>query len=184
MGFDLPSSVSVGGADYPIRTDYRVVLDVFKALNDAELSAPAKAHVMGVIMFPTWDEIPPEHKAEAIERAVEFIDNGHKDDGKPHPRMIDWEQDSDMIAAAINTQIGGEVRSVPYMHWWTFLGHFMGIRESLLSSVLNIRAKKAKHKKLEKWEEEFYRDNRDIIDLKRAETAEEKAAREEMEKYL
>ena len=150
MAFDLPSSVSVGGADIPIRTDYRVVLDVFGVLDDAELPAQAKTYAMGVIMFPTWDNIPPEHKAEAIERAVEFIDHGNGDDGKPHPRLIDWKQDEDMIASAINTQINGEVRAVPYMHWWTFLGHFMAIRESLLSTVLIIRAKKAKHKKLEK----------------------------------
>ena len=98
--------------------------------------------------------------------------------------MIDWEQDAPIIVPAVNSVAHTEVRSVEYMHWWTFWGYFMEVGESLLSSVLNIRDKKAKHKKLEKYEQEFYRENKELIDFKRRETEEEKAARESIEKWL
>ena len=39
--------------------------------------------------------------------------------------------------------------------------------------VLGIRQKRAKGKKLEKWEQEFYRNNKALCDLKKKYTAEE-----------
>lgn len=169
IGYELPSSVSVGGADYPIRTDFRAVLDALDVTSDAEFDGFERLRTEAFlnVMFPDWKAIPTEHLEEAIKKAIEFIDCGQRDDGKPHPRLVDWEQDAAIIMPAINSVAHIEVRSLPYVHWWTFFGYYMSIGESLFSSVLNVRIKKSKHKKLEKWEEEFYRDNRDIIDLKR-----------------
>ena len=183
-GYDLPTSVCVGGTEYPIRTDFRAVLDVLCAMNDPELDGRAKSIVLIQIMFPDWKKIPINHLNECCKKACDFIDCGNRDDGKPHPKMIDWEQDAHLIIPAVNSVAHTEVRSVEYMHWWTFLGYFMSVGESLLSSVLDIRQKKTKHKKLEKYEQEFYRENRELIDFKRKETAEEKAARESIEKWL
>lgn len=70
-----------------------------------------------------------------------------------------------------------------YMHWWTFLGAYMEIADGLFSQVLYIRQKKAKGKKLEKWEMEFYKNNKKLIDLKqtvRKRSAEEEAALNEL----
>lgn len=183
-GYSLPTSVCVGGVKYPIRTDFRAVLDVLCAMNDPELDGRAKSIVLIQIMFPEWKDIPADHLEECCKQACEFIDCGQKDDGRPHPKMIDWEQDAQIIMPAVNSVAHTEIRSMPYLHWWTFWGYFMEVGESLLSSVLNIRDKKAKHKKLEKWEQEFYRENKDLIDFKRRETEEEKAARESIEKWL
>ena len=61
------------------------------------------------------------------------------------------------------------------MHWWTFLGYFSEIGEGLFSQVINIRTKKSKGKKLEKWEREFYNEHKEMIDLKRVISAEEQA---------
>ena len=47
-----------------------------------------------------------------------------------------------------------------YLHWWTFLGAYMEIGESLFSQILSVRMKKAKGKKLEDWEREFYKENK------------------------
>ena len=35
--WEFPTSLNVGGIDYEIRTDYRVILDLFSALSDPEL---------------------------------------------------------------------------------------------------------------------------------------------------
>ncbi len=185
IGYELPSSVSVGGTEFPIRTDYRVVLDVFAAMNDADVPAYARGELIGIMMFPDWDKIPIGKKCEAVERVIEWIDQGNHDDGKPHPRLIDWEQDANLIVPAVNAVAHTEIRALPYLHWWTFLAYYMDISgESLLSTVLTIRQKRAEHKKLEKWEQEFYRKNKDRVDLRTRETAEIKAEKEQIEKYL
>lgn len=183
-GYTLPTSVCVGGVEYPIRTDFRAVLDVLMAMNDPELDGRGKAVVLMEIMFPDWQSIPLEHLEECCKQVCEFIDCGNHDDGRHHPKMIDWEQDAPLIVPAVNSVAHMEVRSVEYMHWWTFWGYFMSVGESLLSSVLEIRQKKAKHKKLEKYEQEFYRENKHLIDFNRKESEEEKAARESIEKWL
>lgn len=59
----------------------------------------------------------------------------------------------------------------------------MEIADGLFSQVLYIRQKKTKGKKLEKWEMEFYRNNKELIDLKQTvkkRSAEEEAALNEL----
>lgn len=182
--YELPTSLFIGGASYDIRTDFRVVLDVLMAANDPELDDEAKTIVMLQIMFVDVEQIPPEHLGEACQKACEFIDCGQKDDGTPKPRLIDWQQDASIIVPAVNGVAHTEIRALPYLHWWTFLGYFMQIGEGLMSSVINIRQKKAKHTKLEKWEEDFYKENKALVDLKTLETEEQRAEKESILKWL
>lgn len=167
--WELPTSLSVGGVSYEIRSDFRAVLDIIAACSDPELTDEWKTLVMIKILYPQWESIPRQDIPEAAQRAVEFIDAGISDDGKK-PRLMDWEQDASVLIPAINHVAGHEVRSLPYLHWWTFLGYYMEIGDSTFSQILAIRRKKLKGKKLEKWENEFYRDNKKIIDLKKKET--------------
>ena len=76
------------------------------------------------------------------------------------------------------------MRLDPDMHWWTFFGLYMSIDGGVFSTVLHIRRKRAQGKQLEKWEEEFYRDNKKMVDIKKPMTAEEKAAQAYFEKWL
>lgn len=179
MSWQLPASLNIGGADFAIRTDFRVILDILNAFNDPELPDYAKEQVMLEILYEKYQDIPAGLLEEAARKASEFIDCGNNPDGKPKPRMVDWEQDSDLIVSAINKTAGlGDIRAVPYIHWWTFMGYFMEIGESLFSSVLNIRYKKSHNKKLEKWEKDFYRENKKLIDFHRKESEEERIQRE------
>ena len=166
MSWHLLASLNIGGADFIIRTDFRVVLDILMAFNDPELPDYAKGQVMIEILFEDWESISPEHLEEALKKANAFIDCGNKPDKKKKHRMVDWEQDADLIIPAVNKIAGvGDIRSIPYMHWWTFMGYFMEIGECLFSSVLNIRHKKAHGKKMEKWETDFYKNNRHLVDF-------------------
>lgn len=183
--YELPTELEIKGNRYKIRSDYRAILDILKAQNDPELDPDTRTYVLLNIFYPEWRSIPPSDLEEAIMAAVEFIDCGNKEeDGRKRPVLMDWQQDAGLIIPAINNVAKMEVRSVPYMHWWTFLGYYMSIGESLFSDVLNIRAKRAKGKKLEKYEKEFERENRDIISLKKKETDEERAEREYLEQWL
>lgn len=170
--WEFPTSLNIGDVDYEIRTDYRAVLDLLTALADPELTdddpqmtAYMQSRVILEIMFPDCDNIPTEHIQEALEKVSEFIDMGISDDRKK-PKTMDWEQDAPILIPAINKVLNCEIRAQKYMHWWTFLGAYMEIGESLFSNVIHIRHKKAKGKKLEKWEQDFYKENHSLIDFK------------------
>ena len=171
--WDFPTSLEIGGKDYEIRTDYRVILDLLNALNDADLvdeneqiTAYMQTQVMLQIMFPDWKSIPIDKAQEVWDKVSAFIDMGISE-GSKKPKTMDWEQDAPILIPAINKVLNREIRAEKYMHWWTFLGAYMEIGESLFSNVVHIRQKKAQGKKLEKWEQDFYKDNKSLIDFKK-----------------
>ena len=162
----LPTSLTVGGEEWTIRSDFRAILDILKYFSDPEYDLDEKWEICLDIMYEDFERMPQALKSEAAKVAVEFIDMGIKDDGRRKPHTMDWEHDAPVIIPSVNKVLGKEIRALEYLHWWTFLGAYMEIGESLFSQILNIRQKKAKGKKLEKWEQEFYRENKDLIDLK------------------
>lgn len=178
----LPESLSVDGKDYRIRTDFRDIITVLESMTDPELDDNARLMVFFGILF--LDPVPTQDLQEAYEKGVEFINAGIEDDGKPAPTLMDWEQDAPLIIPAINKVAGAEIRALPHVHWWTFMGYYMEIGESTFSNVINIRQKKRKGKKLEDYEREYYRENRKLIDLKPKLTEEEKQQMQELLKWL
>lgn len=161
----LPTTAEIAGKTYRIRTDYRVVLRIICAVNDPELTDKDKVLVCLANIYPDYTAIPEHALPEAYEKAVSFIEAGGSRE-KSGAKLMDWEQDESIIFPAINQAAGKEVRELPHLHWWTFLGYFQSIdRESLFGTVLAIRQKKKKHKKLESWEQEFYSNNRQMCDL-------------------
>lgn len=77
-----------------------------------------------------------------------------------------------------------EVRVVAFLHWWTFMAYFNAIGEGQLSTLVSIRDKLRRGKKLEKWEQEYYRKNKERVDLKKRYSAEELAEQERLKKLL
>ena len=174
IAWDLPTSLNISGVNWNIRTDFRAILDILKYFSDPEYEPDEQWEICLDILYENYENMPIHLKREAIEKAVEFIDMGMKDDGRKKPHTMDWEQDAAVIIPSINRVIGKEIRSLEYLHWWTFLGAYMEIGESLFSQIINIRQKKSKGKKLDKWEQEFYRENKEMIDLQRKYTEAEK----------
>lgn len=169
---ELPKSLIVGGVRYPIRSDFRVALLIMEAYGNPDLTMREK---VAVCLRCLYKELPsdPEH---AYERALWFLDGGDAPQPKPlNVRTMDWEQDEALIFPAINKAAGCETRSAEYLHWWTFLGFFNEIGEGLYSQVMNIRLKRAKGKKLEKWEREFFESHQNMIVLKEKLTPKEQA---------
>ena len=164
----LPESLTLGSCEYGIATDYRDIMVIMEAYNDPELTNEERVIVMLRYLYDDFGSIPIELRQEAANQAVWFLDCGQmEDDKKPTKKLIDWEQDQPILFPAINKVAGRETRSAKYMHWWTFMGYFMEIGgDGLFSQILAIRQKKAKGKKLEKWEQEFYRNNKALCDIR------------------
>lgn len=161
----LPQTLNINGRAYKIRSDYRDILQIIAAFGDKELSDEEKAYVCLKRLFIAMESIPKSDYQDAYEAAVTFIEC-HTSDRKPSPKVVNWEKDEQLIFPAINKVAGMEVRAVPYMHWWTFLGYFQSIdREDIWGFILTIRQKRAKGKKLEKYEKDFLNANRDICEV-------------------
>lgn len=184
MFYGLPKSLEVNGKEHPIRYQYTAILDIIAALNDRELEDSEKAYIFLYILFEDFNEIPKEDYEEAFKAALLFMDNGIEDEKKDNVKRVDFEQDARLLIPAINRVAGREIRNDPDIHWWTFLGWFMEIGECTYSHVLNIRNKKASGKPLEKWEQEFYAENRKIVDIQVRLTEEEKEAERRLNELL
>ena len=162
MKYELPKTVEIDGKNYKIRSDYRAILDIISALEDPELTDQEK----GIVCLEIFYEKVPDNVKEALEKCFDFISLGKKEDGKHKPKLVDWDQDFDMIIAPINRVAGREIRNDDYLHWWTFIGLYNEIGDCLFAQVVGIRDKKARHKKLDDAEKEFARRNADLINIK------------------
>ena len=164
MNYTLPTTLNVGGREYEIRTDFRPALDTVLAMEAPELDNREKIIVMLNNIYKRPEKI--EDLNQAVKMATWYIAGGKKAQGSGVKKIFDWEQDWELIVAALYPILKRDVRGMEYLHWWSFLAAFMEIGESTFSTVISIRRKKQKGKKLEKYEQEFYRSNREIVDLK------------------
>lgn len=166
--YELPTTVTVNDTVYAIRNngDYRMVLDCFQVLNDVELSENERILACLIIFYEDFNDIESvlsldgEAIKSLLDNAFLFFNCGQEHaQGETNYKTIDWETDSQLISSAVNKVAGKEIRAETYLHWWTFMGYFNAVGESALSTVVGIRSKIAKGKKLEKYEAEFRRNN-------------------------
>lgn len=186
----LPEALTVGGEEYPIRTDYRNVLDVFEAFQNPDLSDVEKWEVAIYMMFECFSCYDDAFEAAEAGFLVEGAENGFPIDeaikqiswfisaGQPEKQVLEqptynWTQDEQMIFSAVNKVAGRETRELEYLHWWTFLGYFNEVGEGTFSFIVGIRHKLNKGKKLEKQEKEFLSHNKEIVLMKKPLTKEE-----------
>lgn len=182
MEYGLPKSVEIGDAEFEVRYDFRVILDIFEVLNDLELTEQERAYVVLQMFYMDFESIPDYNAA--LKELFRFINRGEvEDSAKRPPKLVSWEQDFQYIVAPVNKALGCEIRAAEYdpekntggVHWWTFLAGYMEIGDCFFAQVVRIRDKKAKGKPLDKSDQEFYRKNRNVIDIKAQYTeAEEK----------
>lgn len=173
MMYDLPTSLSVCGVDYEIRSDYRVALDVLSVFAAVDMTNEQKALAALDIFYPDFLKMPDEHIPEAVKQMTWFLDCGDEGDNRKRPKLMDWEQDFQYIVAPINHVVGHEVRAMPYFHWWSFVSAYYEIGDCLFANIVRIRNLKAKGKTLDKSDREFYRENRRLVDLNKPMTEEE-----------
>ena len=178
--WNLPTSLEIGGVGFSIRTDFRDVLNAISYLSNPDYTDYEKYEICLTIMYPDYEpECDEEMKIEMLKAAFDFIDMGIPDDGREKPKTMDWDQDAQIIIPAVNKVAGFEIRAKSYLHWWTFLSYYMEIGDGLFAQVVNIRNKRARGKKLEKWEREFEKENKQLIKLEQKLSAEEAERRKE-----
>lgn len=178
--YELPITVSVDDTEYVIRNkaDYRVILDVIAAVQDPELTKEERLVTALIIFYDNIESVDDVFATfntgqileEAIHKMFLFVDCNSEDVGyKTTHKVIDWQQDEQLIVSAINNVANTEIRALEYLHWWTFLGYYLAIGECPLATVVGIRDKIARGKKLDDFDKQFKRDNPQYFRWKRDE---------------
>ena len=173
--YDLPESVEIGGADHAIRSDFRAVLDVIGVMCDGSLAEDERSYLVLSIFYPGFDSMRPSDYQEALDRCVWFVGGGEEPKGGKKPKLMDWQQDFPLIVAPVNKALGFEARAADHLHWWTFLAAYQEIGDCLFAQVVGIRKKKLLGKKLDKSDQAFYNEHRDLVDFRHETTPEEDA---------
>ena len=181
MIWQLPEKTRIGTREYRFRTDYREALKIMRFLN-GDLPEYIRWQV-ALALFYT-EPVEEEHETRAMEYLAWFLGGGEEAQGHPAPRLMDWEQDAAAVVSDINRVAGCEIRSLPHVHWWTFLAWFHAIGEGQLSFLVGIRDKRRRGEKLTRAEQEFYRQNKAKVELKKSCSAEELAEQERLKKLL
>ena len=178
--WQLPTEWAAGGRVFPHKTDYRQILKLMALLQDE--SRPAQLRWLTALAYFYARPVPPELEADAMAYLSDFLSCGET--GAPGPKLLDWQLDAPEIIADINAVAGREVRAEPYLHWWTFLSFFHGIRQGRLSTLVSIRDKLSRGQKLEPYEQEYCRAHKDKIRLRPPESPADTARRKQLEALL
>ena len=181
-GLSLPVQAAIGGRMYDLHTDFREILDIFSCLEDPDLPEYIRWQVAIALFFE--GDVPDRDLPEAARYMSWFIAGGQEPNDCPGPKLIDWQQDAAVIASDVNKVAGQEIRALPYVHWWTFLGWFHAIGQGQLSTLVAIRSKLRQGKKLEGWERDYYRENKSRVDLKPRYSGYEQAQRQALKDRL
>lgn len=111
----LPTQVMIGNTAYDIYTDYRDILRIFAEFENPDHKSYEQLYIAQNLFYKDFADIPAkDHEAAALQMNW-FIDLGQSSDDIRPVRLLDWEQDQQMIAADINKVAGTEIRALPYL---------------------------------------------------------------------
>ena len=130
----LPNTVQIDGCSYPIHTDFRVILRIFRMLADAEIAAEDKQMLLRAMFFKG------EYPADA-ERGFEwFVRCGEETNEAPCEKDFDYEQDAREIYSAFRQMYGIDLLCEK-LHWWVFSALLGGVfaGENALTNKIRLR---------------------------------------------
>ena len=101
MGYGLPKSVEIDGQEFAVRYDFRVILDIFEAINDPELSDEDRALAVLHMFYVDFEALTDYDVA--LKECFKFINGGQEQEWqKKQPQLVAWEQDFQYIVAPVN----------------------------------------------------------------------------------
>lgn len=129
----LPRTVTVGGVEVPIETDFRAGMR-FETMLYTPGIAPQARIVQALLLF--FGENVPRDVAGAYEAALWFFGGGDMEKAKAKAgakrkprRVIDYDGDAALLYSAFLDQYGVDLQDVERLHWWRFRAMLAGLRE-------------------------------------------------------
>ena len=148
------------------------------------ISAVVYLHNDGARAVEFCRTVAAELDANFKQYELVVVDDACTDDTVKQLRAWGGEQDAPLIAADINKAAGCEVRALPYLHWWTFMAWFNSIGDGQLATLLRVRSKLRHGQKLQPWEQDYYRKNKAMVDLRPRLNPAEIAERQRLQRLL
>ena len=148
------------------------------------ISAVVYLHNDGARAVEFCRTVAAELDANFKQYELVVVDDACTDDTVKQLRAWGREQDAPLIAADINKAAGCEVRALPYLHWWTFMAWFNSIGDGQLATLLRVRSKLRHGQKLQPWEQDYYRKNKAMVDLRPRLNLAEIAERQRLQRLL
>ena len=155
-GWSLPMQAVIEDRVYQIHTDYRDVLELLRWLDgsaDPTLDQGERWYVAMRLFYPDFGAMPRQDWPAATRFLTAFLAAGRPEPARHTPRLMDW---------------------------WSFLSWFDAIGEGTFATVVAIRDKLRRGKKLEPWELDFYRTHRAAVDLRPAPDPEAEAEKQRL----
>ncbi len=137
----LRRSFFVGGIDFPIRTDFREIIELEKKLHNPDMDEARR--IMDAVNF-FYKTSPPVDVQRAMDQMLDF----YRCEQAPRPpisekskgRAFSYEQDAPLFYSAYLSQYGVDLCDIEYLHWYKFRAMFEGLSpETQLMRVIGYR---------------------------------------------
>lgn len=128
-----PLPETAGG--YPIHTDFRVILRIFRMMSDVEVAEQDKPMLIRAMFFCG------DHPTNAEPLFEWFVGMGREAAPTSGVRDFDYEQDAAEIWSAFIKEYGIDLLTVDYLHWWKFMALLEGVfaGDNALANKVRIR---------------------------------------------
>lgn len=128
----LPKFISIGGAEYAINTDYRIMADFETKIANADMSDKTTfSQILSDTVSALFIDLPNADAQQIIDGLLWYYRCGkepHNTECGSKKRYFDYDEDSDYIYAAFMQQYGDDLIT-SHMHWWEFRAKFMSLTE-------------------------------------------------------
>lgn len=166
---ELPLSVNVNGAEYPINYGFRAMIMIENCMFDKELNSEQSALTSLQIFYK--ENVPSDLNA-AIDQFLWFYKCGKQQDKYngsdiSNKRVYSFEQDADYIYSAFKTQYNVDLYDLysDDLHWWKFRAMFLSLDSNLkISEIMGYRV--ADTKGMTKEQKSFYKNMKKLYALK------------------
>lgn len=179
----LPTCVMIGGAEYPIRWDFRTSILFELLMQDDTIADEDKMRKALDLYFYN----PPPDVLAASEAIIWFYACGKPDQEKAaagqsddaeetasSDRVYSFADDDDYIYAAFMQQYGIDLNAVEGLHWWTFRAMFRALDEKCeFVKIMGYRSVKITSK-MSKEQQHFYRRMKSLYALPISKSEQEK----------
>lgn len=175
-----PLTLCIGGAEYPIRSDYRTWIQFeLLMLDDGRDDDGAVISEAIGLVFDGCPP-PPELDNETVGQMMWFYRCGHPDtplggNGAPKQRIYDYNVDDGYIYAAFLQQYGIDLQTEAQLHWWQFYAMFISLGNCKFIDILGWRSAKISSK-MSPDQRAFYRQMQKMYALPQPKNEDDKTA--------
>lgn len=178
----LPTKIRVKNNVYDINYDYRTIINILLAFEDAELTKDEQMYIMLKNLYK--QDIPENDIEEALKKGIKFIDGGVVEENKANEKRIySFKKDGNYIFSGINQTHHIDLTEKTNLHWWVFLSLFMDMSADCTFGELIYYRKRKNENKLTKEEKEQYRKIKKLVDLNNEENESIHARKDFFNKY-